>query len=137
MWRGLALGLPLRRQRVTLSWVPLRPGPPWPLQPSLQPARGRWAPRGLWLLWPVLASVEASVPTVFVQDPKGSVMGAGRQGWERLGRHPLRSERGVGMESLPVAVRFPWGKNGDFLKFFFFFLAMPHGLQDLSFPSRD
>lgn len=40
-------------------------------------------------------------------------------GWEGLGRHPPRSERGVGMEPLPVAVRFPWEKKFFFFKFFF------------------
>lgn len=41
-------------------------------------------------------------------------------GWEGLGRHPPRSERGVGMEPLPVAVRFPWEKNFFFFLSFFF-----------------
>ena len=84
MWRGLALSLPLRRQRITLSWVPLRPEPPGLSSLLSSLLRAGWAPRGLWLLRPVLASAEASVPTVCVQDPKGSVMGRGTRGGRGL-----------------------------------------------------
>ena len=68
--------------------------------------------------------------------PQGERDGAGHQGWERLGRHPLRSERGVGMGPLPVAVRFPWGKNVDFLKFVFFFFGHAARLAGSQLPEQ-
>ena len=128
-----------------LSWVPLRPEPPWPLQPSLQPAQGRAGTQG-----PVAAPAcpygdgSLSARPSVCRTPSERD-GVGHRAWERLGRHPPRSGGGVGLRdpgeewasetrgrsgpprpeggggwSLPVAVRCPWEKNVDFLKFFFF-----------------
>ena len=141
----MALSSPLCTLRVMLSWVPLRPEPPWPLQPSLQPAQGRAGTQG-----PVAAPAcpygdgSLSARPSVCRTPSERD-GVGHRAWERLGRHPPRSGGGVGLRdpgeewasetrgrsgpprpeggggwSLPVAVRCPWEKNVDFLKFFFF-----------------